>query len=247
VLEIEKRAEGSELTDVNSLYWWWLETVTGIGAGVDPVTTEARIIATFVVFAGFVLLGLFISEFSEIIRMYYARFDEGNIKISYKNHIVIFGYTSLTAGVIKLLRNHFGANVKIVLVSNEVESNPFPGQADFIHDNPINIDTFYDANVSSATAAIILANDRFRDPDTYSLVIASAIERSNSKVTTIVEVTGPENKDFFKKAGIDAFMSKQELLSDLLDGVEMPKLMRVISKESNLERRDTASVDTELL
>lgn len=244
---LEKDQPGSQLNDLGDLYWWWVETITGIGSGIDPVTQEARVVGTMVVFAGFVMLGLFISEVSEIIRMIYARREEGNIKVAYSNHIVIFGYTSLTAGVIKLLRSHFGHQVRILLISNDIEKNPFPGQAEFLHDNPIDITTLQAANISGAIAAIVLANDRFGDPDTYSLVIASGIEKQNSKVVSIVEIIDQENRSWFKKVNIDAFVTRKEILNDLLDRVPRPKLMRIIAKESNLEQREGPQLDPELV
>lgn len=245
--EIEQDAAGVQIDSWRDLWWWWLNTVTGLGASIEPVTNAGRLLAILIVFSGFVLLGLFISEFSEILRMIYARRNEGNIKILYKNHVVIFGYTSLTAGVIKLLRNTFGQQLRIVLISNDIDTNPFAGQVDFISDNPISYSTIQDANVSEAIAAIILANDRFRDPDTYSLVIASGIEKTNNKVTTIVELVDQANKELFKKTNIDGFIDRRELLNDLLDRTERPKLLRIIAKEASLAERQGPNLGPELL
>jgi voltage-gated potassium channel len=243
--EIEAGSEAFQ--SLEDLSWWWLQTVTGIGSTVYLYTTEGRLMAAIVIFTGLVLLGLLISEISAIIRMIYARKDEGNIKVRDRGHIVIFGYTSLTAGVVKLIRRHFGDQIKIVLISNDVKTNPFPGQVDFIHDNPINKTTLDDSNVSQATAAIILSNDRFLDPDTYSLVIASGIEKQNSQVITIVQVNDEEKKILFKKARVDAFLDKFELLNDLLDHNPNPKLKRVILKESGLEENLNREVSPDLL
>lgn len=245
--DFEKNNPGHQLNSFRELWWWWLNTVTGLGSPYEPISTTGRLIASLIIFSGFVLLGLFISEFSEILRMIYSRRDEGNIKIGYRRHVVIFGYTSLTAGVIKLIRNTFGKDLRIVLISNDVDTNPFPGQVDFISDNPISYSTLQDANVSEALAAIILANDRFRDPDTYSLVIASGIERTNTKVTTIVELVDHSTKDLFKKTNTDGFIDRRELLNDLLDKNPQPKLLRIILKESNLSERQGPAVDTDLL
>lgn len=233
---LETRAGNPSFTTLSDIALWWAQTITGLGAPRDLITEEAKLIAIFIVFSGFILLGLFISDFSEIIRMFYARREEGNIRISYKNHVLIFGYTAATAGVINLLKENFGSGIKIVLVSNEIEKNPFPGQVDFMHDNPIDTATFIDANAAGAAAAIILANDRFRDPDGYSLVIASRVEKLNSNVITVVELAGAENKELFKKAKVEALISKQELLADLIGGNSDSKLMRVLAKESDYGR-----------
>lgn len=241
LLQIEQNAAGSQIRNIAELYWWWLMTITGIGAGYDPITPEGRLVATFIVAIAYVLLGLVIAELSIIVRMIYTRKEEGNIQVRYKNHIVIFGYTSLTAGVIRVLRNSFGNKIKIVLISNDTEFNPFPQLVDFISDNPINHQTLIDANVQNAMAAIILANDRFRDPDTYSLAIASSIEAENNKVLTIAETVNADNKVLFKMAKIDAFMDRKDLLKDLLENNPHPKLVRVISKETELSNSGIAS------
>lgn len=248
ILELERVVHGSRITNLTELYWWWLNTVAGTGSSYGPITPEGRAIATFVIVISYILLGVVISEVSAIIRMIYTRKEEGNIKINYQNHIVIFGYTSLTAGVIKLLKNTFGNNLKIVLVSNDVDFNPFPGLADFINDNPINRNTLLDANVSNALAAIILANDRFRDPDTYSLAIASGIEAENTSVVTISEVIKEESRELFKLTHVDGFLDRRELLKDLLENNPQPKLVRIIAKETKLDNQTPpADVTNELI
>lgn len=234
LLVIEQEANNPKFRGLKDLYWWWLNTVTGIGSDAVPITLEGRIIASFIIFAGLALLGLVISEFTAILKMIYSRKEDGHIQIRYRNHIVIFGYTSLTAGVIKLLHRHFGSETRIVLISNDVRSNPFPGQVDFIYGNPISSSTFVDANITRALAAIILANDRFRDPDTYSLVIAAGVAQRSDKLASIVELVDNDKRDLFKKTKIDAFINRKELLNDLLEGNPNPKLMRIISKESKL-------------
>ncbi len=247
LLTFEQNAGNTEIDTIPEIYWWWIQTVTGLGAGAQILTQQGRIIASFIVFSGFILLGLFISDFSDIIRMIYARKNEGNIRSRSKNHIVIFGYTSLTAGIIKLLKRHFTEKLKIVLISNDTNNNPFPGEVDFINDNPISRETLEDANIHQATAAIILANDRFRDPDTYSLVIAAGVEKYNTNAITIVELIDTKKRDLFKKIKIDAFIYRNELLNDLLDKNPNPKLKRIIAKESYLDEELNQDIKADLI
>jgi voltage-gated potassium channel len=235
IVEAGNKTQG--LQTLGDLYWWWVGTVTGIGASAEPHTPEGRIIATFIIIVGLVLLGLFISEFSAILRMLYSRREDGNIKIRYRDHIVIFGYTSLTAGVVKLLRAQLGESPRIVLISNEINTNPFPGYVDFLQANPISKNTLYDANIANAAAVIILANDRFRDPDTYSLVISAGTAQINSDVISIVEITDQSRRELFKRTNVDGFIERDEMLEDLLDGNPEPKLIRIISKQTHMDAR----------
>lgn len=252
LLHFESIAGNANFQTLGDLYWWWLETITGLGSSSVPNTTAGQIIATFIIIVGFVLLGLFISEFSAIVRMIYTRREEGNIRINYRGHIAIFGYSSLTAGIIKLLRRHYQNGVRILLISNETKMNPFPDQVDFLHANPISKKTLLDANITNATAAIITASDHFRDPDTYSLVIASGISQLNSNVITIVETSDDRYKELFKRTNIDGFIQREEMLSDLLDGNPLPKLLRIINKQTGLsdnirQPTDSAGTPGELL
>jgi voltage-gated potassium channel Kch len=252
LLHFEMTAGNTSFQTLGDLYWWWLETITGLGSSSSPITAVGQVIATFIIIAGFVLLGLFISEFSAIVRMIYTRREEGNIRINYRGHIAVFGYSSLTAGIIKLLRKHYQNGVRILLISNETKVNPFPDQVDFLHANPISKKTLLDANIANATAVIITASDHFRDPDTYSLVIAAGISQLNSSVITIAEISDDKYKELFKRTNIDGFIEREEMLSDLLDGNPQPKLLRIINKQTGLSDNmrpasDTASTPGELL
>lgn len=219
------------------IIWWWVVTVAGVGYGdILPVTTPGRIFGGMVIISSLFLLAIVISEISALIKLVYEHRERGIIKVRYDNHIVIFGYTSLTAGVIKLLRMHYGSNVKIVLVSNEIQTNPFPSQVDFINSNPLIKTTFEDANAKYAAAAIILANDRFNDPDAYSLVILSELASRNIRVTTLVEVKDETFRELFKEKYVDGFITRKELLNDLLiKEAEDSKLIRVIDKETKID------------
>ncbi|MBD3280219.1 hypothetical protein GF389_01700 [Candidatus Dojkabacteria bacterium] len=224
--------------DFNSLWdaaWWWLVTITGLGYGdLTPITPEGKSLAAFVILTGLILLAIVISEVAELIRLTYDRKEKGIIRIGYSGHVVIYGYTSLTAGVVKLLRSHFGKELKIVLISNDIDFNPFPKEVDFIYANPIDKDTFIEANAEEAIASIILANDRFTDPDAYSLVIATGVEKHNPQAVTIVELMNDEYKALYKEGKIEAFIKRKDLLQDLLSNSSDSKFVRIIEKETTL-------------
>ncbi len=242
-----ERSVNSKLDTIGEILWWWIVTITGLGYGDRyPITTDGKMIGAFVIFTGLVLLAIVVSEVAELLRITYERKEKGIIRITYSDHIVIYGYTSLTAGVIKLLKNHFGKDLKIVLISNDIDFNPFPSEVDFIYANPIDRDTFVEANASTALASIILANDRFSDPDAYSLVIATGVERFNPRSVTIVELMDQSYKDLYKEGNIEAFINRKELLKDLLAKSQNSKLVRIIEKETDLSganSQDTEEID----
>lgn len=231
-----EREVNTDFDSVGDILWWWIITISGIGGDRNPITNEGKLVAGFVIVSGLVLLAILISQVASLITLTYERKDKGIIRIGYSNHIVIYGYTSLTAGVVKLLRSHFGSHLKIVLISNDIDFNPFPKEVDFIYANPINKDTFVEANAGQAMASIILANDRFSDPDAYSLVIATGVESYNARAVTIVEVMDDDYKNLYKEGKIEAFLYRKELLKDLLDKNDDSKLLRIIEKETQLTR-----------
>ncbi len=243
-----ERVVNPALDTLGETIWWWLVTIAGLGySGGDPVTIEGKLLGTFVIVTSLILLAIVVTEFADLIRLTYERKQKGIIRINYQDHVIIYGYTSLTAGVVKLLRTHFGKELKIVLISNDVDFNPFPKEVDFIYANPINKDTFVEANIMDAMASIILANDRFSDPDAYSLVIATGVEMYNPKAVNIVEIMDDQYKELYKQGNIEAFIRRKELLKDLLDKNDDSKLIRIIEKETPLVSTDDPTHTVELV
>lgn len=59
---IEESVDGTKFTNIGDAFWWTLVTVTTVGYGdIYPITTEGRIVATFLMFSGIAILGVFIS------------------------------------------------------------------------------------------------------------------------------------------------------------------------------------------
>ena len=247
IFEFEKSVN-SDFATIGDTLWWWVVTITGLGYGdIYPVTPEGKMIGAFVILSGLVLLAIVITEVAELIRLTYDRKEKGIIRIGYSGHVVVYGYTSLTAGVVKLLRGHFGKNLKIVLISNDISFNPFPKEVDFIYANPIDKETFVEANAEEAIASIILANDRFTDPDAYSLVIATGVERHNPNAVTIVEVMNDEYKALYKEGKIEAFIKRRDLLQDLLAHSNDSKFIRIIEKETSLTAMEEEATNPDIV
>lgn len=239
IIFLFEKETNTTMDTIGETFWWWVVTITGVGYGdIYPITGEGKMLGTFVILTSLVMFAIVISEVAGLIKLTYERHERGVIRINYKGHIVIYGYSSLTAGIIKMLRSHFGKDQKIVLISNDTKHNPFLGEVDFIHANPIDKETFIEANAEYALASIILANDRFTDPDAYSLVIATGVEMHNPQAVTIVEIMDDEYKALYKEGKIEAFIKRKELLADLLAKNTDSKLVRIIEKETELSGVD---------
>jgi voltage-gated potassium channel len=58
MLDVERHAPGSNITNIGDSLWWAVVTITTVGYGdVAPVTAEGRLIAVAVMIAGIALLG----------------------------------------------------------------------------------------------------------------------------------------------------------------------------------------------
>ena len=59
---VEPGTPGANIKNLDDAFWWSVSTISTVGYGdVYPVTTEGRIIATIIMFAGIGILGTFIS------------------------------------------------------------------------------------------------------------------------------------------------------------------------------------------
>lgn len=59
MLDVERYADGSEITTYSSALWWAIVTVTTVGYGdIAPVTSEGRFIAAGLMIGGIALLGI---------------------------------------------------------------------------------------------------------------------------------------------------------------------------------------------
>ena len=59
---VEPGSPGANIKNLDDAFWWSVSTISTVGYGdVYPVTTEGRIIATIIMFAGIGILGTFIS------------------------------------------------------------------------------------------------------------------------------------------------------------------------------------------
>ena len=62
IFKVQESVDGTKFTNIGDAFWWTLVTVTTVGYGdIYPITTEGRIVATFLMFSGIAILGVFIS------------------------------------------------------------------------------------------------------------------------------------------------------------------------------------------
>lgn len=73
VLSFERDAPNAQITDAEAALWWCANTITTLGAsGLNPITTEGRIVGIFLMFAG---VGLFTATSAMIVAWFLGRRD----------------------------------------------------------------------------------------------------------------------------------------------------------------------------
>ena len=73
VLSFERNVPNAQITDADAALWWCANTITTLGAsGLNPITTEGRIVGIFLMFAG---VGLFTTTSAMIVAWFLGRRD----------------------------------------------------------------------------------------------------------------------------------------------------------------------------
>jgi voltage-gated potassium channel len=199
--------------------WWVMTTITTVGYGdLSPVTIPGRSFAMVLYIFGIGILGVVIGKvvdsFSTIKRLK----EEGKLKYTGKNHIVIFGWSKKSKVAIEELIS-CDENNEIVII-DQLPSEPYD------HDRVVYIQgdasvegTLMMANLKEAKAAIVFADDSIEDSvliDGKSLLLVTSVEHYAPNVYTVVEITREEHIKSFQHAKVDEFVLSHEMISRLL-------------------------------
>lgn len=200
--------------DPGNASWWWLITISTIGYGdMVPTTHVGRFFGSLVVLSGIVFFGTIVSELGILLKVISQREQLGLKKIEEKNHIIILGDNPLLSSLIENI-NKINKNKRIIVVTHKLESRPYEGIL-FVKGDPRYRETLEMANVKDASLAIILADDKVNNPDVYSIIIGSELEKINPNLIKIAEITDEKWKDIFTESGIDVFVSERKLLKSV--------------------------------
>lgn len=241
-----------DIFDVEHILWFWIVSISTVGYGdVTPQTTTGRFFAGLVIINGWIFFALLISEFNNLIKIIYKFKHRGLTKITKSKHIVIVGYNSLTMGIIHSIRKRYDNKADIVLITNNVEFNPFEGSVDFVKGDPLDIDILDQANIRQASVAFVLAEENRSNPDAYCLVVGTEIENVNQNIYTVVEITDPSLQSLYANTSIDKFISERDFIEEVVqDGsAVIEKMYDVIDKtlrEEKIKKSLTAKIKDKL-
>ncbi|UCG69353.1 MAG: NAD-binding protein [Thermoplasmata archaeon] len=183
-----------------SLYWA-LITMTTVGYGDVPVSTDGgKVISIILACLGILLYGYIAAIIVSVVMESSLSGVFGMNKAKYKNHFVICGWTSLSDIVLSELLTE---KRQIAVITEEQDDiiiikrkgdpkNVFP-----IYGDPSKNDILEQANIKEASVVILSMED-----DSKNLITALHIKELNPKARIIVRTTRAELKKTMKIAGV---------------------------------------------
>jgi voltage-gated potassium channel len=198
--------------------WYVMTTVTTVGYGdLYPETIAGKLFGMFLFIFGVGLIGIVIGKLVDSFTTLARRKEEGRLKYSGKQHLVIFGWSKKSAMAIQEILS-YPQRMDIVVI-DELEKLPMVHeQIHYIQGDPTSDDTLNMANMSEARAAIVFADDRITDSsliDGKSLLIISTIEKAAPHVYTTVEIMLEKHIDNFAHVQVNDFILSNETVSRL--------------------------------
>jgi len=196
---------------------WWIVIFLSSGFDVIPQTIGGRIVGTFLVIEGFIMLGLILAGFA-------AHFIEiklagGKIMntIKFSNHILVCGWTTDTPRILNELTSKDIKTKHKIVVMADLEKNPLNREdIYFIRGNPTKDEDLRKAGVLSANTAIILLDRESDNPDAQAILTALAVESLNRSVYTCVELENPENEKHLLHAHVDEIVCHGRISQNLI-------------------------------
>jgi len=224
---------GNQDFEIIDMLFWWVASMTTVGAGSVPITLGGKIFGMITMLTGAVVyLGLI----SEMILWIKNKSDEklkGYKSYNGNGHILIIGYNELALGLINLLDRVVKPEIDIVMLTNSVETNPNPDRIHFVRKSPANSKTLDKVNVREAKLAFILRKDEVSDTkaDLNTLLISSMIEKKEEGVYTFAEVSSKKQPKQLKELNVDELFTFEDLLTDIKEDQNESKILKKLPKK----------------
>ncbi len=211
--------------------WWSFVTMTTVGYGDHfPTSHWGRFaVGLPTMIFGISILGYLLSTVASYLIEAKSKELKGMKQISDTDHILLVHYANLNRllGLISELRaDSKTAEKPIVLIDSELEE--LPPELDelgiqFVRGNPARKQALEQANIGSASHAIILSkNPQDVRSDDLTLAVNLAIESLHADITTIAECVDPDSIEIIRRTGCDSVVcvsrfSDSLLVQELLD------------------------------
>jgi voltage-gated potassium channel len=210
--------EPDTFTDPFVALWWVMTTLTTVGYGdLAPSTVPGRIYAIFLFLVGIGLIGVVIGKIIDSLDAFTRRREEGRMKFTGKDHIIMIGWGKKTEYALEEL-NHSEYAGDLVLVDILPKSPCSLDRLHYVQGAPADDATLLKANITRARSVIIFADPQIHDVslvDGKTLLIATAVERLAPQVHTTVEIMDERNIQNFRHIQVNDFLLSGETISRL--------------------------------
>ena len=215
LLSFELNATDSAIQSLSDALWYSIVTLTTVGYGdIVPSTEGGRIIGYIFLFLSLGVYGILIGQFSSVISNIKENNKLGMQGTTFKNHIVVIGWTQFGKTVVdQLIR----AGRKVAIVTKVREN------VDLIHElydrknvfllysDYENFDHLEKVNIKNCSSIFVNLEN-----DTDKLVYVLNIKKHFDNLQYIVTLENANLKNTFINAGVKYAISKNEITSRLL-------------------------------
>jgi voltage-gated potassium channel len=253
---ILRTLETGDIAEGEAPFWWAIVTMTTVGYGdYAPSTSEGRIFAVLVMFAGISLTAMFTAVISSIFVAKRIRKDKGLEKVNVKNHIILCGWNRNADKIIDSIQYLSEGRRKDLVLINDLDEETAARlktryrdiHLHFVAGDYTSEQILQRASLEEADTIIIIPSDvdgTIQNPDEKTILATLTIKGLEPNKRLIAYLYNRENLTHIKRANADevvisddfgAFMLASHVmdpgipqtLNRLLDNVSENRFKRV--------------------
>ena len=253
---ILRTLETGDIAEGEAPFWWAIVTMTTVGYGdYAPSTSEGRIFAVLVMFAGISLTAMFTAVISSIFVAKRIRKDKGLEKVNVKNHIILCGWNRNADKIIDSIQYLSEGRRKDLVLINDLDEETVARlktryrdiHLHFVAGDYTSEQILQRASLEEADTIIIIPSDvdgTIQNPDEKTILATLTIKGLEPNKRLIAYLYSRENLTHIKRANADevvisddfgAFMLASHVmdpgipqtLNRLLDNVSENRFKRV--------------------
>ncbi len=253
---ILRSLETGAITEGETPFWWAIVTMTTVGYGdYAPSTSEGRIFAVLVMFAGISLTAMFTAVISSIFVAKRIREDKGLEKVNVKNHIILCGWNRNADKIIDSIQYLSEGRRKDLVLINDLDEETIARlktryrdiHLHFVAGDYTSEQILQRASLEDADTIIIIPSDvdaSIQNPDEKTILATLTIKGLEPNKRLIAYLYSRDNLTHIKRANADevvisddfgAYMLAShvvdpgipQILNRLLDNVSENRFKRV--------------------
>ena len=212
---ILRTLETGDIAEGEAPFWWAIVTMTTVGYGdYAPSTSEGRIFAVLVMFAGISLTAMFTAVISSIFVAKRIREDKGLEKVNVKNHIILCGWNRNADKIIDSIQYLSEGRRKDLVLINDLDEETVARlktryrdiHLHFVAGDYTSEQILQRASLEEADTIIIIPSDvdgTIQNPDEKTILATLTIKGLEPNKRLIAYLYSRENLTHIKRANAD--------------------------------------------